>query len=83
MDFLKSEKQMARFQIGDKIELMRRNEVIRKGLVISGPFNVEKVDHYNVRWDWVEKEDSMFIGQDKIDLISDLSSEKYRYRLSN
>lgn len=74
---------MARFKIGDTIEFLRRDEVIRKGVVVNGPYNLEKVDHYNVRWDWVHHEDSLFIGPDKIDLISDLSSEKYHYRLSN
>jgi hypothetical protein len=74
---------MARFQIGDKIELLKRKEVIRKGEVISGPFKAEKIDHYNVRWDWVEAEDKLFITPDKIDLISDISTEKYHYQLSN
>jgi hypothetical protein len=74
---------MARFQIGDNIGLFRRNDVIRKGTVLSGPWNVEKVDHYNVKWEWVDKEDRYFISPDKIDLISDLSSTKYHYELLN
>lgn len=74
---------MARFQIGDNIEFLRRKDVIRKGVVLGGPFVVDKVDHYNVRWDWVEYEDRLFITPDKVDIISDLSSEKYQYRLSN
>lgn len=73
---------MARFEKGDKISFFRRNEVIRKGEVVSGPFNVDKVDHYNVKWDWVHYEDRGFISPDKIDLISDLSSTKYHYQLS-
>jgi hypothetical protein len=73
---------MARFEKGDKISFFRRNEVIRKGEVVGGPFNVDKVDHYNVRWDWVNYEDRGFISPDKIDLISDLSSTKYHYELS-
>ena len=72
---------MGRFVVNDKIEFLKRNEVIRKGTVVAGPWNVEKVDHYHVRWDWVTEEDRLFIPKDKIDLISDLSSEKYRYRL--
>lgn len=74
---------MARFSIGDKISFLRRNEIIRKGTVVSGPWNVEKVDHYNVKWEWVSDEDKMFITPDKIDLISDLPSTKYYYKLSN
>lgn len=74
---------MARFQVNDKIELLRRSEVMRKGTVVAGPWNVEKVDHYHVKWEWGNYEDRPFISEDKIDLICDLSSEKYRYRLSN
>ena len=74
---------MARFQIGDSIEFLKRKDVIRKGVVVAGPWNVDKVDHQNVRWDWVDKEDVLFIPPGKIDLICDLSSEKYQYRLSN
>ena len=74
---------MARFKKGDKISFFRRNEVIRKGEVVSGPFNVDKVDHYHVRWDWVHHEDKYFISPEKIELISDLSSTKYHYELSN
>ena len=74
---------MARFQIGDKISFFRNNEVIRNGEVVNGPFNVDKVDHYHVRWDWVHHEDKGFISSDKIDLISDLSTTKYHYGLSN
>lgn len=73
---------MARFEKGDKISFFRRNEVIRKGEVVDGPFKVDKVDHYQVRWDWVHYEDRLFITPDKIDLISDLSSTKYHYELS-
>jgi hypothetical protein len=73
---------MARFQIGDTIEFTKSNEVIRKGEVVNGPFNVDNVDHYHVRWDWVHHEDKDFISPDKIDLISDLQSKKYRYRLA-
>lgn len=73
---------MARFQIGDKISFFRKNEVIRNGEVVNGPFSIDKVDHYNVRWDWVHHEDRDFISPNKIDLISDLSSTKYHYGLS-
>jgi hypothetical protein len=72
----------ARFKIGDKIDFLRKDEVIRKGVVISGPWKLEGVNHYNVEWKWVTHEDSLFIGPDKIDLISDLRTTKYHYELS-
>jgi hypothetical protein len=72
---------MARFQIGDKIELLKRKQVIRKGVVINGPWNVEKVDHYHIKWEW--DEDEIKWKNMECDLICDLSSEKYKYQLSN
>ena len=74
---------MARFNVNDTIELLRLDTPIRKGEVVAGPFVVDKVDHYHVRWDWVEHEDRLFIGgPDRIDLISDLTSKKYQYQLA-
>lgn len=72
---------MARFKIGDSIEQTRYNEVIRKGEVIAGPWTVDKVDHYHVKWSW----ESPHYGiperyQQDIDLIADLISTKYSYR---
>lgn len=72
---------MARFEIKDKIELVKFNKVIRKGVVINGPWNVEKIDHYHVKWEW--DEDGIQWKNMECDLICDLSSTKYHYRLSN
>jgi len=72
---------MARFKIGENIGFFRRNEVMRKGVVVAGPWNVDSVDHYHVKWDWLHYEDKGFISPDKLDLICDLSSEKYQYNL--
>ena len=73
-----------RFQVGDSIEQLRYNDVIRKGKVVKGPFRVEGVDHYHVEWWW---HDETFFGKDwvknwyrEVDLIADLRSTKYSYR---
>ena len=78
---------MARFKIGDLIEQTRYDEVIRMGKVVKGPFKVDGVDHYQVEWSW---HNAHYFGKDwkkywysEIDLIADLSSEKYNYRKSN
>ena len=70
---------MAKFQIGDKIEFVKFNTPIQKGIVIAGPFLVDKVDHYHVKWEWTE--DGIEWKNMECDLISDLSSTKYHYRL--
>lgn len=74
---------MARFEKNDKIQLFRRKDVIRKGVIVDGPWNVEKVDHYHVKWDWVDYEDRLLIPEGKVELICDISSEKYHYELIN
>jgi hypothetical protein len=74
---------MARFEIGDKIGFFRKNEAIRKGVVVSGPWSLEKIDHYNVKWEWVEADERMFMSPDKIDLICDIPSTKYHYEPLN
>jgi hypothetical protein len=72
---------MARFEIGDKIEFVKFDTPISKGVVTAGPFNVDNVDHYHVKWEWTD--DNIRWKNMDCDLICDLSSTKYRYRLSN
>jgi hypothetical protein len=72
---------MARFNVNDKIEFRRFDKAIQKGIVIAGPFVVDKVDHYHVKWEWTE--DKIEWKNMECDLISDLSSTKYSYHLSN
>ena len=72
---------MARFKIGDSIEQVRYSTVIRKGEVVAGPWKVDKVDHYHVKWAW---EDPQYGTPEwfkqETDLIADLTSTKYSYR---
>ena len=73
---------MAKFKIGDSIQLVNklgRVTPVRKGTVISGPYVVDGVDHYNVNWHW---DVDGTLGRNP-NIISDLSSTKYEYRLSN
>ncbi len=72
-----------RFSIGDKIVETRFNEVIAQGEIVKGPFEVERVDHYQVRWTWKEGQlpDKEYPYRDT-ELISDLASRKYRYELA-
>ena len=79
---------MSRFKIGDEIELVRTSagtdrvvEVLQRGMVIKGPVKVDKVDHYNIEWNWTS--DGIQFGNTKNDLICDLKSKKYQYRLLN
>jgi len=68
-----------RFIPGDKIQHKRYNEVIAKGVITKGPFVVENIDHYHVKWEW--REDEEFLYMEHEDLICDLPSKKYRYDL--
>ena len=73
-----------RFIPGDKIQQKRYNEVIAKGVITKGPFVVDNIDHYQVKWEW--KEDNDFLYKLSIpeyeDLICDIPSKKYRYDLA-
>jgi hypothetical protein len=77
---------MARFVKGDKIEYVRTTgsnhrvvEVLQKGIVTDGPWELEKIDHYKVDWNWTN--DGIEWKNFKNDLICDYPSTKYRYRL--
>ena len=71
---------MARFQVNDSITQYRYDEVIRKGKVVKGPFKVDNVDHYQVKWEWHHSDwGTPKEFRQETDLISDLSSTKYRY----
>lgn len=73
---------MARFAIGDSIALERHGLPIRKGTVTKGPFNIDKVDHYHVKWNWSEDSREMkFKNYLEEDLISDITTTKYKYVL--
>ena len=69
---------MSRFKIGDPIKLIRNDrDIVRSGTVIAGPWEVENIDHYNVKWDY--DEDGVTWRNMDCDLICDYPSTKYRY----
>lgn len=71
---------MARFEVNDTITQFRYESPIRKGIVVKGPYNVDKVDHYHVKWEWQDDEyGTPKEFRQEIDLICDLSSTKYHY----
>tara|TARA_R110000772_G_scaffold245957_1_gene359552 strand:- start:1769 stop:2002 length:234 start_codon:yes stop_codon:yes gene_type:complete len=70
-----------RFQVNQDIIQLKYDETIRKGTVIGGPFNVEGVSHYHVKWNWCAPEYSSNLDwlTPEVDLISDMVSTKYMY----
>jgi hypothetical protein len=77
---------MAKFEINDEIKFVRKSknglvehEILKKGIVTNGPFKVDGVDHYNVKWNWTDDaiQWKNILNQE---IISDLSSTKYEYR---
>lgn len=73
---------MNRFNVNDSIQQLKRNTVIRKGTVIAGPFNVEGVSHYHVKWEWECPQEATSPSNRKpneLDLICDMISTKYMY----
>ena len=70
-----------RFQVKDSITQLRYQDAIRKGTVVAGPFDVEDVSHYHVKWDWCAPEYTSNIDwlTPEVELISDMVSTKYMY----
>ena len=72
-----------RFKVGDSIEQYRYEDVIRKGTVVKGPFRVEGVDHYHIKWTWECTQHGIpEMFKTETDLICDLRSRQYRYELT-
>jgi hypothetical protein len=69
-----------RFQVNQTITQYRNEEPIRKGVVVAGPFRVENIDHYHVKWQWEHKDHVTPANfKNDIDLICDMTSLKYYY----
>ena len=68
---------MAKFAINNSITQERYGRPIRKGTVKAGPFKVDGVDHYHVKWDWFAKGYEPFGRERELDLVCDLTSQKY------
>jgi len=68
---------MSRFKPGDEIRQIRYNETIKIGTVLKGPYAIDKVDHYTVKWTWNEDGFGKLWNGDEI--IADLPSAKYQY----
>jgi len=69
-----------RFEAFDTVVQMKFDQPIRLGTIIKGPFEVEKCDHYHVKWIWehpTEFKSTTLPGN--TDLICDTESRKYRY----
>jgi hypothetical protein len=77
---------MAKFKINDEIKFVRKSkdgyieyEILKKGIVTKGPFKVDGVDHYNVKWNWTD-DGIQWKNILNEEIIADLSSTKYEYR---
>ena len=71
-----------RFKVNDKIEFLKFGKVIRGGTVTKGPYNIDGVDHYTVKWDYDREDGHLFKMYNSEDIICDLPSAKYRYKLA-
>ena len=77
---------MTKFKINDEIKFVRKSKngmveysVLKKGIVTKGPFNVDGIDHYNVKWNWTD-DGIQWKNILNEEIIADLSSLKYEYR---
>ena len=71
------------FEIGDKIAFVKKTtitpEVLNVGTIIEGPFKIDKINHYKVKWDNITP--NHYPGGTEIEFISPMESTKYGWRL--
>ena len=77
---------MARFQVNDKVAFVRKSkdwrviyETYNTGTIIKGPFMVDKINHYQVKWDNINP--NTYPGGSEIEMICDFDSTKYGFKL--
>ncbi len=72
---------MTNFNVGDKIAFNRQSkngmvyQRLNAGTIIKGPFMVDGINHYQIKWDKVTPNQSP--GATEIELISPINSTKY------
>lgn len=70
-----------RFKVNDEIvQYLNDTEIIRKGTIVNGPIEVDKIDHYHVKWDWEHAEYGTPVEfKQEISLICDIPTDKFKY----
>lgn len=70
---------MEKFKIGDKFAFIKKTsstpDVLNTGRITKGPFKIDRIDHYQVKWD--KQIPNVSYGQDG--LTSTIDSPKYQY----
>ena len=73
-------------EINDKVAFNRQSkdgmivyETINNGTIIKGPFKIDGVNHYQIKWDKVMP--NQYPGGMEIELISPMDSTKYGWKL--
>ena len=72
-----------RFKPNDQVEFLKFNKAIRSGVITKGPVSIDGTDHYVIRWNEDPNTGLRFDFFDGEEIICDLPSAKYRYRLAD
>ena len=69
-----------RFEVGNKVELLKKGKSIQKGVVVEGPFLSEGYTYYLIKWESAVPEYYGSIGSTS--RMVDLPNKKFRLELS-
>jgi hypothetical protein len=65
--------------INDRVSFKKRNENLNTGTIIKGPFKIDKINQYQIKWDTITPHH--YPGGSEIELISPMDSLKYKWEL--
>lgn len=65
--------------INDRVSFKKWNEVLNTGTIIQGPFKIDNINHYRIKWDKITP--NHYPGGTETEMISPIDSTKYRWEL--
>lgn len=70
---------MKNFEINDRVSFNKWDQILNTGTIIEGPFEIDKINHYKIKWDNIIP--NSYPGGSEIEIISLIDSTKYTWKL--
>ena len=77
---------MTNYNTGDRVAFNRQTkdgtvvyETLNTGTIIIGPFKIDGINHYQIKWDKVTP--NVYPGSSEVEMISPMDSTKYGWKL--
>ena len=65
--------------INDRVAFKKWDETLNTGTITKGPFKIDKINHYQIKWDNITP--NHYPGGREIEMISPMDSTKYNWKL--